>query len=84
MFISFQKLFPFVSLKTPYEYAPAYKSPLEFISMSIISLLSDPNPDSPLNGEAAALYKNGKTSKEDRRKYTKMILSVGDKNIKKN
>jgi len=61
---------------------PVYS--LRTILMSIISLLSDPNPDSPLNGEAAALYKNGKTSKEDRRKYTKMILSVGDKNIKKN
>jgi ubiquitin-protein ligase len=42
--------------------------------MSIISLLSDPNPDSPLNGEAAKLYKDGLKSKEARRKYLKTVL----------
>jgi ubiquitin-protein ligase len=43
--------------------------------MSIISLLSDPNPDSPLNGEAARNYKDSLTGKEYRRKYLKEILT---------
>ena len=48
--------------------------------MSIISLLNDPNPDSPLNGEAARGYKNGLKDKVARRQYAKDILknSVGD------
>jgi ubiquitin-protein ligase len=43
--------------------------------MSIISLLSDPNPDSPLNGDAAKMYKDGLKSKESRRKYLKRVLA---------
>lgn len=41
------------------------------IYMSIQSLLTDPNPDSPLNGEAADLYKKNK--KEYRKKCQKFI-----------
>ena len=48
---------------------------LRTILMSIISLLSDPNPDSPLNGEAASLYKQSLKSKESRRNYLKRILA---------
>ena len=50
--------------------------------MSIISLLNDPNPDSPLNGEAARGYKNGIKDKTARRQYAKDILknSVGNYN----
>jgi len=46
--------------------------------ISIISLLSDPNPDSPLNGEAARLYKDGLKSKDARRNYLKTVLSYID------
>ena len=46
--------------------------------MSIISLLSDPNPDSPLNGEAARGYKEGLKNKENRRKYAKDILKISE------
>jgi ubiquitin-protein ligase len=42
--------------------------------MSIISLLNDPNPDSPLNGEAARKYKDGLKSVNARRSYAKDIL----------
>jgi ubiquitin-protein ligase len=51
---------------------------LRTILMSIISLLSDPNPDSPLNGDAARLYKDSLKSKQIRRKYIKIILSYID------
>ena len=50
---------------------PVYS--LRTIIMSIISLLSEPNPDSPLNGEAARLYRDSLKSKTDRRKYLKMV-----------
>ena len=51
--------------------------------MSIISLLSDPNPDSPLNGEAARMYEKSLKTKEARRKYNKMILSFSKNNVTK-
>jgi ubiquitin-protein ligase len=54
---------------------------LRTIIMSIISLLSDPNPDSPLNGEAAKLYKESIKSIDARRKYKKKIeLFSNDEN----
>ena len=37
------------------------------VLISLCSLLNDPNPDSPLNGEAAGLYRN------DREKYDKKV-----------
>ena len=46
--------------------------------ISIISLLSDPNPESPLNIDAAKLYKDSLLSKENKRKYIKKILSYND------
>ena len=39
------------------------------VLISICSLLNDPNPNSPLNGEAANLYRN------DREKYDKEVKS---------
>jgi ubiquitin-protein ligase len=44
--------------------------------MSIISLLSDPNPDSPLNGDAARGYKDSLKNKINRRNYIKDILKL--------
>jgi len=49
------------------------------IIMSIISLLSDPNPESPLNGEAAKLYKESLKCVESRRKYRLMIETYSKK-----
>ena len=46
---------------------------LRTIIMSIISLLSDPNPDSPLNGEAADYYRKSLISTKGRREYLKKI-----------
>ena len=54
-----------------HKWTPVYT--IRTIIISIISLLSDPNPDSPLNGQAACLYKESLISKEARRKYIKMI-----------
>jgi ubiquitin-protein ligase len=51
---------------------------LRTILMSIISLLSDPNPDSPLNGEAAKAFKDSLKSTDARRKYLKKVLSYID------
>ena len=48
--------------------------------MSIISLLTDPNPDSPLNSEAAKKYKDALKSKEARRSYTRDILQYSSRN----
>jgi len=53
------------------KWVPVYT--IRTIIISIISLLSDPNPDSPLNGQAAQLYNESKLSTESRRKYIKMI-----------
>jgi ubiquitin-protein ligase len=53
------------------KWSPVYT--IRTIIMSIISLLSDPNPDSPLNGSAAQLYKDSSQSKIVRRKYIKMV-----------
>ncbi len=39
-----------------YNWSPALS--ISKVLMSICSLLNDPNPDSPLNGHAADLYKN--------------------------
>ncbi len=52
---------------------------LRTIIMSIISLLSDPNPDSPLNGEAAKLYKDSLKHVESRRKYRNIVESYANK-----
>ena len=51
---------------------------LRTILISIISLLSDPNPDSPLNGEAARLYKDGLNFKIKRREYLKTVLAYAN------
>ena len=46
---------------------------LRTIIMSIISLLSDPNPDSPLNSDAANYYRKSLITKQGRREYLKKI-----------
>jgi len=43
-----------------YNWSPAYT--ISQVLLSIVSLLSDPNPDDPLNTEASQLYKNNKNS----------------------
>ena len=53
---------------------PVYS--LRTILLSIISLLSDPNPNSPLNGEAANFYKKTLTSKDEMRKYKNHVLKT--------
>jgi len=53
------------------KWCPIYT--LRTILMSIISLLSDPNPDSPLNGDAAREYKNSLKDKIGRRNYAHKI-----------
>ena len=47
---------------------------LRTILMSLISLLSDPNPDSPLNNYAGKLYKESLISKDFKIKYLKEIF----------
>ena len=47
---------------------------LRTLLLSIMSLLSDPNPESPLNGDAAIMYENSKTSLNARRKFARKIL----------
>lgn len=52
---------------------------LRTILISIMSLLSDPNPDSPLNGEAAKMYIDSidsKNTKAELKKYIKKIFSI--------
>jgi ubiquitin-protein ligase len=61
------------------KWAPVYS--LRTILMSIISLLSDPNPDSPLNGEAARLYTDSLKSTQGRRIYLKKVLEISDGKI---
>lgn len=56
---------------------------LRITLISIISLLSDPNPASPLNGEAAILYEKSLKTKEARRYYNKMILLFSENNVTK-
>lgn len=48
---------------------------LKTIILSIISLLSEPNPDSPLNNIAAKLYRDSINNKQLRRKYSNIIES---------
>jgi len=48
---------------------------IDSIIMSIISLLNDPNPSSPLNAEAADLYV--KNIKEYRKKVRKFMIDKG-------
>ncbi len=48
-----------------YNWSPALS--ISKVLISICSLLNDPNPDSPLNGEAAKLYTN------DRESYNKTV-----------
>jgi ubiquitin-protein ligase len=50
-----------------YNWSPALS--ISKVLISICSLLNDPNPNSPLNGEAANLYRN------DREKYDKEVKS---------
>jgi ubiquitin-conjugating enzyme E2 D/E len=52
---------------------------LRTVIMSLMSLLSDPNPDSPLNGEAARLYKDSLKSDKGRREYLNKVLTHGEK-----
>ncbi len=61
------------------KWKPVYS--LRTVLLSIISLLSDPNPDSPLHGEAASAYKRSLQSKDDMRKYKKTITTY-DNNYK--
>ncbi len=62
------------------QWKPVYT--LSTVLMSIISLLSDPNPDSPLNGDAARLYKDSLNNKDSlntkltRRKYLQNVLNT--------
>ena len=52
------------------EWSPALT--ISSVLISIISLLNDPNPDSPLRGDLAQLYKNDvKQHDEDVRKHVK-------------
>lgn len=47
------------------------------VMLSISSLLNDPNPYSPLNGDAADNWKN------NRKKYNEEVIMVCEKNCKK-
>ena len=49
------------------KWSPVYT--IRTVILSIISLLSDPNPESPLNGQAAQL------NKQSKKEYNKMVLS---------
>jgi ubiquitin-protein ligase len=54
------------------KWTPVYT--LRTILTSIISLLSDPNPDSPLNSTAADEYRKSLKSEEGKIAYTNKIL----------
>lgn len=56
-----------------HNWCPVYT--IRTVIQSIISLLSDPNPDSPLNGDIALLYKESLINKTARRSYNKLIIS---------
>ena len=62
------------------QWTPVYT--LSSVLTSIISLLSDPNPDSPLNGEAARLYKDSLNNKTARRKYLQNVLATDGKSYR--
>jgi len=47
---------------------------MEGLMLSLVSLLTDPNTDSPLNGNAAREYRNNKSE------YTKAVKNVLSKN----
>jgi len=55
------------------KWCPIYT--IRTIILSIISLLSDPNPDSPLNGKVAELYKKSLVDKTAKREYYKLIMN---------
>jgi ubiquitin-protein ligase len=55
------------------QWKPIYT--LTSILISIMSLLSDPNPESPLNYEAAKYFKESLLSNYNKRLYNKIILS---------
>ena len=53
-----------------YNWSPALS--ISKVLISICSLLNDPNPDSPLNGAAASLYRNNREEyNEEVKKYIK-------------
>jgi ubiquitin-protein ligase len=54
-----------------HNWCPVYT--IRTVIQSIISLLSDPNPDSPLNGDIAILYKESLNNKFPKRSYNKLI-----------
>jgi ubiquitin-conjugating enzyme (huntingtin interacting protein 2) len=55
------------------KWTPVYT--IRTIILSIISLLSEPNPDSPLNGQAAKLYKESLFSKKSYQEYVRIVMS---------
>jgi ubiquitin-protein ligase len=54
---------------------------LRTILISILSLLSDPNPASPLNGDAANMYTDSKKTQSELKKYIKKIFSISTKEL---
>lgn len=58
------------------KWTPVYT--LRTVLMSIISLLSDANPDSPLNGDAAHTYTASQKSVIGRRTYQKLIMNYSN------
>ena len=51
---------------------------LPSVLLSISSLLNDPNPDSPLNGEAATQYRS------NRPEYNQKVIEICSKNFERN
>lgn len=64
------------------KWTPVYT--LRTILTSLISLLSDPNPDSPLDSTAASEFKQSLKSVEIKRAYAKKILAYSENKIKEN
>jgi len=56
-------------------WSPALK--LSLVLLSISSLLNDPNPSSPLNGEAARQYVS------NREEYNKKVIEVCSRNFER-